>query len=401
MNSKTTQQNHFEKLLKDEEFSSIPKPGDLIKGKVIGIAKNEIFIDINGVYSGIIRGKEIIDESTENSELKVGDEVETTVLEQENENGMVELSLRFAGHQKAWDNLSDFKKSGDSVDVKIVEANRGGLMIRLGSVFGFLPVSQLLPEHYPRVEGGDKNKILEKLKSFIGQEFCVRIIDADETQNKLIVSEKQAHDQKRAEMLQKYKVGDSVEGKVTAITDFGVFVEFDSNFEGLIHISELSWQRVDNPNNFVKSGDKVKAEIINIEGPKIFLSMKRLTENPWDEVKKKYSINDKISGKVIKINPFGLFVQLDKHIQGLAHVSELGLDESQKIEDLVKLGEEKEFRIISIEPEHHRLGLSLKMKSDTPNESKKTEEIKEITDKKTADEKEQVHTDEKATEPTK
>lgn len=348
------------KLLEETEFSELPKPGDLVKCTVIGLAKNEIKVDIDGIYIGTIRGREVIDESRDAKDVKFGDEIEATVLEQENENGELELSLRFAGHKKAWDNLLALRDSGENVPVTVMDANRGGLIVRLGSVMGFMPVSQLLPEHYPRVEGGDKNKILERLKSYVGEEFTTRVIDVEERENKLIVSEKQAQDEERIKQLEKYKEGDVVEGKVSAITDFGVFVEFDGNFEGLIHISELSWKRVNNPGDIVKTGEPVKTQIISIDGSKIFLSLKRLNKNPWEEVKEKYKVDQEIEGKVIKVNPFGLFVQLDENIQGLAHISEIKLKEGQNLDTVVKVGDTKTFKIISIDAEKHRLGLSLK-----------------------------------------
>lgn len=359
MTIKTSSQ--LDKLLKEKQFTALPKSGDLVSGKIIDMSKNEIRVDIEGLYIGIIRGREIIDESREARELKIGDKVEATVLEQENENGELELSLRFAGHQKAWDHLSDLRDTEKNVQIKIMDANRGGLIIKLGSIFGFLPVSQLSPEHYPRVEGGDKNKILEKLKSFVGQNLMVRVIDINEQEDKLIVSEKQTRDEERAKLLAQYKEGDIIDGSITAITEFGVFVEFGNNFEGLIHISELSWQRVENPNKIVRPGQKIKAKIINIDGSKVFLSLKRLSENPWDKVKKKYSIGQILEGEIIKINPFGLFVQLDEDIQGLAHISELNLAPHETPEQMVKIGDTKKFKIISIEPEQHRLGLSLKL----------------------------------------
>ena len=350
------------KLLDETEFAQLPKPGDLVKCVVLGLAKNEIKVDIDGIYIGTIRGREVIDESHDGKDIKVGDEIEATVLEQENENGELELSLRFAGHKKAWDNLDTLRDSGQNVPVTITDANRGGLIVKLGSIVGFMPVSQLLPEHYPRVEGGDKNKILDRLKSYVGQEFTTRVIDVDERESKLIVSEKQAQDEERLKQLEKYKEGDMVEGKVSAITDFGVFVEFDGNFEGLIHISELSWKRVNNPGDIVKQGETLKTQIISIDGAKIFLSLKRLNKNPWEQVAEKYKVDQEVEGKVIKVNPFGLFVQLDENIQGLAHISEMKLKEGQTIENVVKVGETKTFKIISIDAEKHRLGLSLKMK---------------------------------------
>ena len=353
------QQSQLAKLLEETEFTQLPNPGDLVKCTIVGIAKNEIKVDIDGIYIGTIRGREVIDESRDNKDLAVDDEIEATVLEQENENGELELSLRFAGHKKAWDNLTRLQESGENVPVTVTDANRGGLIIKLGSVLGFMPVSQLLPEHYPRVEGGDKNKILDRLKSYVGKEFTTRVIDVNERENKLIVSEKQAQDEERLKQLEKYKEGDVVEGKVSAITDFGVFVEFDSSFEGLIHISELSWQRVNNPSDIVKPGDAIKTQIISIDGGKIFLSLKRLEKNPWEQVAEKYKVGQEVTGKVIKVNPFGLFVQLDENIQGLAHISEMKLKPDQTIDSVVKVGEEKTFKIISIDAQKHRLGLSI------------------------------------------
>jgi len=185
-----------------------------------------------------------------------------------------------------------------------------------------LPVSQLSPENYPRVSGGDKSKILEKLKEFVGKSVEVRIIDADERSEKLIVSEKAVWEEQQKDLIDKFKIGDTVEGTVTAVADFGVFVKFE-NLEGLVHISEIAWQRIEHPKDIVKVGQEVKAEIIAIEGSKIFLSMRKLLTDPWAEVAKKYDIGQKVTGKVLKINPFGLFVELDDDIHGLAHISEL------------------------------------------------------------------------------
>jgi len=234
------------------------------------------------------------------------------------------------------------------------------LMIKLGKTAGFLPVSQLAPEHYPRVPGGDKNRILDRLKSYVGQKFEVKVLDIDEKEDKLIVSEKAAWEDKQKEVISSYKVCDTVEGKVTAVTDFGVFVEFGDNLEGLIHISELAWQRIDDPADFVKVGNIVKAEIINIEGSKIFLSTKKLKDDPWKDVDKKYKVGQIVKGTVLKINPFGLFVELDKDIHGLAHISELSTKPIEDSKEIAKPGDVLEFKILSIEPTNHRLGLSIK-----------------------------------------
>ncbi|NUM25853.1 MAG: S1 RNA-binding domain-containing protein [Candidatus Buchananbacteria bacterium] len=361
------QSSQFRKMLAEGDFIKIPKIGDIIKGVVIDISRSEIRLDIDGLTTGIVRGREFYDESSEYSNLKVGDEVEATVIELENENGEMELSLRFAGHQKAWDNLSGLRDAGEIVKATIVDANKGGLMVKVGKIPGFLPVSQLMPEHYPRVPGGDKNKILDRLKSYVGKDFEVKIIDVNEGEDKLIVSEKAGWEEKQKDVISSYKVGDVIDGKVTAVTDFGVFVEFgDNKLEGLVHISELAWQRIDDPTDFVKVGDKIKAEIINVEGSKIFLSMKKLKADPWTNVGSKYQVGQIVKGKVLKVNPFGLFVELDPDIHGLAHISELSHKPVTDTTEIAKPGEEREFKILSIEPKDHRLGLSIKALTQAP-----------------------------------
>ncbi|MDD5749698.1 MAG: S1 RNA-binding domain-containing protein [Patescibacteria group bacterium] len=361
----------MDELLDKEAAIKIPKIGDLVTGRVISISKNEVYLDLDGVNTGIVRGREIYDESDEFSNLKIGDAASATVINLDNENGYMELSFREAGHKKAWDNLEKMHKEGILVEAKVIDANKGGLMIKIGNVVGFLPVSQLTIEHYPRIEGGDRNKILSHLKSFINQSLKTKIIDVDEKEEKLIVSEKAAWDDKQRKVVSKYKVGDKVKGRVTGVVDFGAFVEFGENLEGLVHISELAWQRIDNPRDIIKVGDVVEASIIEIDDTKISLSIKKLQKDPWEEVTKKYQIGQKIKGTVLKVSPFGAFVELDDDIHGLVHISELSDKKIANPEDIVKPGEKYEFLILSIEPKYHRLGLSLKA-ADKKAAEKKT-----------------------------
>lgn len=354
-------------LLADKDWLKIPKVADVVTGKVISMAKNEIRVDIDGYKTGVVRGRELFAEAGEYADLKVGDEVEATVIEMENELGEVELSFRYAGQQKAWEVLRKAMDSGEIIPAKIIEANKGGLLARVNHVNGFLPVSQLSPDNYPRVSGGDKIKILEKLKSFVGTSMDVKVIDVNEREEKLIVSEKAVWEEAQKGVLDKYKVGDVVEGVITAIADFGVFVKFD-NLEGLVHISEIAWQRIDHPRDLVKVGETVKAEVIGIEGSKIFLSMKKLIQDPWKAVGEKYKVGDVVEGKILKINPFGFFVELDPDIHGLAHISELSKKPVKSVSDIAKVGDTLKFKIVSIEPEQHRLGLSLKAMEEGSDE---------------------------------
>ena len=300
------------------------------------------------------------EEDDEYANLKPSDEVEATIIDEENENGELELSFRFAGQEKAWSGLRSAFQNKEVVKVKVIDANKGGLLVGYRQIHGFLPVSQLAPENYPRVNGGDKGKILDKLKSYVGQEFDTKPITLDEKDDKIIFSEKEAWNEKQKDVISKYKIGIVVEGKITAITDFGVFVSFGENLEGLIHISELAWQRIDDPNDLFKVGDIIKAEVIGLENSKIFLSAKKLQKDPWAEVGKKYKTGQVVEGTILKVNPFGLFVKLDEDIHGLAHVSQLDLAPKQRINEKFTAGTKKKFEIVSIEPKDHRLGLAHK-----------------------------------------
>lgn len=385
--------NVMDNLLLQGEAKPIPKIGELVEGMIINMAKNEIQLDINGLTTGVVRGKEIYDESGEYSSIKIGDIVSATVLELENEQGQMELSFRYAGHQKAWQRLEELEKSNVVVEAKVIDVNKGGLMIKVGNVIGFMPVSQLTTEHYPRVEGGDKSRILQALKRFVNTNFKVKVIDVNEEEEKLIVSEKAAWEEKQNKTMANYKVGDMIEGKITGVVDFGAFVEFDDNLEGLIHISELAWQRIDHPKQIVKVGDKVQAKIIAIDGSKISLSLKQLVDDPWKGVANKYKVGQKVKGKVLKLNPFGAFVELDKDIHGLIHISELADKSSAESASAIKEGEAYDFVIISLEPEEHRLGLSfnkVREKEAKTESPVKEEPVKEEPEKNASNVKEKT-----------
>jgi small subunit ribosomal protein S1 len=354
----------MEALMNAHPFE-IPKVGDVLNGTVIDVSSNSALLDLGPLGTGVVLGKEMKDGLGSNAKLKVGDVVTATLTDLENEDGYIELSIREASYEKSWDDIESKRDNKDIVTTKVLEANKGGLMIEINGIVGFLPVSQLSSEHYPRVEDGDKNKILELLRKLIGQELTVRILDADREAEKLIGSEKAAQSEKEREIISNLKIGDTIEGEVSGVVDFGAFVKFPSpngkkgeKLEGLVHISELAWQLIDDPREIVKMGDVVQAQIIGIEDTRISLSMKTLKEDPWSRVKEKYNVGDIVDGKVDKINHFGSFVYLDKDIHGLAHVSEFqDVYTGKKMEDIFKTGEVYKWKILSIEPKTHRMGL--------------------------------------------
>lgn len=389
----------FAKLLQQDTVK-IPQVGDIVRGAVVSTSSSEVKIDIDGVLTGVVRGPQLFEEADEYSDLKQGNEVEATVIDEDNEDGEVELSFRDAGERKAWEALRQAYKDKTNIKVKIIEANKGGLMARYKHIAGFLPVSQLAPENYPRVSGGDKGKILEKIRSFVGTTFEIKVITLDEDEGTVIFSEKKAWSEKQKDVIDQYKVGIVVDGTVTAVTNFGIFISFgeDNKMEGLIHISELDWKRIDDPSELYQVGDKLKAEIIALEDSKIFLSAKKLKKNPWEGVDKKYHVGQVVEGEVLKVNPFGLFVKLSEDIHGLAHVSQLGLQRGGKIDDKFKVNETYNFEITSLVPEEHRLGLKyvenqektqVDKKEKTSASKNKKEKTSASKDKKTKKEKEQ------------
>ena len=351
----------------------------VLEGQILSKGKNEVYLDLPSYGIGVVRGRELYDDSRILSKMKVGDNVYALVVDPENKDGIVELSFRAAGHERVWTTLNELLESKEVVTSKVIEANKGGLMLEINNVVGFLPVSQLSTEHYPRVEAADKNKILSHLKSYVGQDFKVRVITADADEEKLIVSEKAAQAEELGKKLAGLKIGEVVDGTITGIVDFGAFIKFGEDLEGLVHISELAWQRIDNPKDLVKVGDKVKAQVINTDKGRISLSMKRLAKDPWEEVVKKYQVGQVIKGTVTKLMPFGAFVELDDDIHGLAHMGELSSEKSIDPKTVVAEGKEYDFKIISIEPDHHRLGLSRRaLEEETKKEDpKKSEDIKE------------------------
>ena len=286
-----------------------------------------------------------------------GDEVTASVVEVELDNGYSLLSMRKAARDRGWDEVAAKLESGEIVTVTPYDANRGGLLAEYEGVRGFLPVSQLSAEHYPRVGSSDKDEILQRLNVLVNKEIRVRILDADRKANKLIFSEKEAIKEGLAERFEKLSVGDTIKGIVTGVVDFGVFVNVEG-IEGLIHISEISWERVNNPSDYVKVGQTVEAKIIAIDKERLSLSMKQLTKDPWLDEVEQFKSGEDVEGTVTRITPFGAFVQLSPAVEALVHVSELGGDGTDP-EKVFTLNERKTFTVLEIDKDNRKISLSL------------------------------------------
>jgi len=347
----------MEKLIAELGDNLLPfAEGDMVEAVLLAVGGNRIWVDVAGQSLGFIPEKEI----TTKSGLKIGDKIYATVVAMENEDGNVVLSMKRADREKYWLEMEEKFKSGESTLIKISDANKGGLMTEVGGIQAFLPVSQLSPTNYPRVSGGDKDEILNRLRQLIGKELAVKVIACDKENNKLIFSEKAVNATEVKTKIDKFAVGQKVKGRITGIVDFGLFVSIDPQIEALVHISEVSWSRVSELHKIFRVGDEVEAMILSIEDGRISLSIKRLLADPWVKAASKYKVEDVVKGEITKITPFGAFVSLDEEIDGLVHISELSPDHVVDPSTIVDLGKEYSFKIISIEPENHRLGLSLK-----------------------------------------
>lgn len=332
------------------------KIGETLEGTISSVKKNELWIDLGPYGMGIVSRRE----AGTSQHLQEGEKVTASVVEPELDDGTILLSLKKAQKDRGWEELERISASNETIEVIAYDANRGGLLIELEGIRGFMPVSQLSADHYPRVTSADKDEILQKLQQLVNKPLKVRILDASRKENKLIFSEKEAAKEDMAERFAKLKVGDEVEGVVTGVIDFGAFVNV-SGIEGLIHISEISWERVEDPRKYVKNGDTVKAKIIAIDKDRLSLSLKQMTSDPW--LKEVESINkgDTVEGTVTRITPFGAFVQLSSAVEALVHVSEMGDgDDSVDPQNLFKLNEKKTFVVLEVDKEARKIALSLK-----------------------------------------
>lgn len=343
----------------EPDLISFLKEGDLIEVKLLKKTPRATYFDLDKFGTGIIYGIELSNARNLLKDLKVGDSVAAKIIDLENENGFVELSLAGARQQKNWQELRGLKDNEEALTVKIIGANSGGLVATVNEVKAFLPVSQLTNEHYPRVDNSNRSKILEELRKFVGQEMKVKIIDLNPRTNKLIISERGLVEQNIKELIEKYKAGDVIDAVVSGIADFGVFVRFTDNpaIEGLIHIFELDHRLIDNPKEVAKINEPIKAKIIEIKDGRVFLSLRALKPDPWETIGDKFKEGQEVNGVVYKFNPFGAYINLEHGLQGLLHIAEFGSPEEMKKE--LEIGKQYQFIVESIEPKEKRLVLKL------------------------------------------
>lgn len=336
------------------------KKGEVVEGMVIKKDRSTIYVDL-GVATAIIYGREFQIGRNMLRSTKEGDPISAKIVELENEDGYIELSVSDADREKRWGEVKEIKEKGELITLKCLEANKGGLVFDYKGMKAFLPVSQLSSEHYPRVEGGDKSLIQGELQKFIGEEMAVVVLDYDVHEEKLILSEKATTPDEIRAKLEKYKTGDDVDGEVSGIVEFGIFVKIEDGLEGLVHISEIDWSLVEDPSTVCAVGDKVRVKVIGIEGDKISLSLKALKPDPWKEAN--YQKGDIVEGRVTKLTRIGAFVQLmdqkrpaiDGKIHGLSHISEFG--NQQKMEAVVEQGKVYPFQIALYDSNTHKLSL--------------------------------------------
>jgi len=351
------------KLKKDSLMTKIvdksatpPNIGDVVEGDVIGIEKSCVYINLPPYGTGIIFGKEYINARDIIKKINIGDKVAAKVVETDNKDGYIELSLKEARQALIWDEAEAAIKNKTVLELPVAEANKGGLIITWQGIKGFLPASQLKTEHYPRINDGDKDKIIDELKKLVGQKISVAIITALPKEGKLIFSEKNIEKKSKQKIVDKFKLGDVCQGEITGIVDFGIFVKIEDGLEGLVHISEVDWTLVENPRAFYKVGEKVNVKVIEVKDGKVSLSIKALKENPWIEAEKKYKKGGEVRGVVIKFNKHGAIASIEEGISGLVHISEFGSE--IKMKEKLELGKSYTFKVLVFESKNQKLGLS-------------------------------------------
>lgn len=328
----------------------------LVEGTVLENSKAALYIDLAPFGTGIIYGKEFLNAKDIIKNIAIGDTIKAKVIELENENGYVELSLKEARQALIWKEAQEVIDNKMTLELPIKEANKGGLIIEWRGIQGFLPASQLRPEHYPHVEDSDKEKILKELKKLVGKSLTVTILSALPKEGKLVFSEKEGNTEERKEIIGKYALGDELDCEVAGIVDFGIFLKIEEGLEGLVHISEIDWGLVEDPRKMFKLKEKVRAKIIEIKDGKISLSIKALKENPWKEFEGKLKKGDTVNGVVIKFNKHGALVSIKEGVAGLVHNSQF--ENEDMLKKALELGKSYNFSITLFDAKEQKMTLS-------------------------------------------
>ena len=357
--------------------SESPNPsvvGDLVEGPVIAIDKSRVYIDLHPFGTGIIYGREFLNAKDILRKVNLGDTISAKVVDEESKDGYIELSLKEARQALIWSEAEAAILNKTIFELPVKDANKGGLIFEWQGIQGFLPASQLKSEHYPRVEDGDKDRILGELKRLIGEVLTVSIIAATPKEGKLIFSEKYPQQKEKDKLVEKYTVGDVLECEVTGVVEFGVFVKLEDDLEGLVHISEIDWGLVENPKDFVEVDEKIKVKVIDVKDGKISLSMKALKENPWESAAHEYKRGSHVTGVVIKYNKHGALASIEEGVSGLIHISEFS--DEQKLRETLELGKVYPFTITLFEPKEQRMTLTFGEKDLPEVEPSTTEDGK-------------------------
>jgi len=332
-----------------------PEVDSLVEGAVISVEKASVYVDLAPYGAGIIYGREFINAKDIIKKIHIGDIIKAKVVDTENTDGYIELSLKEAKQALTWNEAEKAIREKTVMSLEIKDANKGGLILEWQGIQGFLPASQLKADHYPRVLDSDKDKILKELKKLVGQQISVMIISTLPKEGKLIFSEKDNNPEEKKEILSKYVVGQDLDCTVAGLVDFGVFVKLEDGLEGLVHISELDWGLVDNPRTMFKIGESVRAKVIEIKDGKISLSIKALKENPWKEFEGKLKKGDIIKGVVIKYNKHGALISIKEGVAGLVHNSTFASE--AKLREKLELGKNYNFQITLFEPKDQKMTL--------------------------------------------
>lgn len=337
----------MQKLLETEAVIRQFRPGDLVEGIVVSASHREVLLDVGAKAEGIISGAEL-GEDDYHKKLTPGDKALATVVQAENDQGYIVLSFRRCEKDRKWQVLRDAFETGSALEVIVLEYNKGGLLVDCMGLRGFVPLSHLDRVHFAndiaKFAAGSDAELKESLKVLAGKSLKVKVIELDIEKNRLVLSEKDAvegySDAAKKEKLASVDEGDVLEGIVTGLMPFGVFVDLDG-IEGLVHISEIAWEKVNHPGDYYKVGETLKVKVLGIDedSGKLALSVKRLIPNPWESACEKYPVGSKVTGIVSRVVPFGAFVAVEQGLEGLIHVSETTgpLEEGQEVEALVTL----------------------------------------------------------------